>query len=521
MQLSAQTTDTTYVRTVVVEQEYNPTLSDAKKISVSPQAKPLTVSPKSVQYAEQAHPMTRVPADTLPSYIGIEEQAPSTPGYLRLGYGTLGQPDIHAAYRFAWDNDNSLNLSFRMDGRDDEPDGMDSWRAYFYHTRASAAYRHHFRRMDFDLGGHFGLSNFNLLPGDANPKQRFTSGGAHIGLQSADGEWPVTFRAETNLLFYQRQNDLPFHNLNETLVRTKAWVKGGLTEHTAIALALQMDNLFYNRGTDYTALHLNPHYLLDDGQWTIRLGVNVDLGLNYGQRFHLSPDVAVRYTFSQRYRLYLEATGQKLLNDFRRMERLNPYAHTAAVQMAPTYEQLNALAGFRASPVSGLWINLYGGYRIVEEDAYTGFLNPQASADEALYLLSGDADEAFAGATVSYDRRNVFALQISALYHHWSTDDNDLMHYYLKPRLELDGRMEVRPLPGLDVYAGYEYAQREHTSAPRAADVNNLYAGAGYNIFPFLTVYARLNNLLDRSYELYHGCPAEGFSLLGGVSFRF
>ena len=70
---------------------------------------------------------------------------------------------------------------------------------------------------------------------------------------------------------------------------------------------------------------------------------------------------------SDSYILYAQGKGGRLQNDFRRLETITPYGITNQ-QLDNTYEQLNAAIGFKASPVSGLWFNLYGGYQDLKND---------------------------------------------------------------------------------------------------------------------------------------------------------
>ena len=127
-----------------------------------------------------------------------------------------------------------------------------------------------------------------------------------------------------------------------------------------------MRNLIYNKDLklsdelqvyeNRTALALNPYYKLSSDSWNLHAGANVDLS------FGVSPDVVAQYIFSDSYVLYAQATGGKLVNDFRRLETICPYALPGS-SIIDTYEQLNAAIGFKASPYPGLWVNLYGGYQ--------------------------------------------------------------------------------------------------------------------------------------------------------------
>ena len=71
---------------------------------------------------------------------------------------------------------------------------------------------------------------------------------------------PLQFRAETNLLVYQRQHDLMVSNIKENIVRTKADVTGSISDEQTIGMAFAMDNTFYSDGrfenhTDVDSIH--------------------------------------------------------------------------------------------------------------------------------------------------------------------------------------------------------------------------------------------------------------------------
>lgn len=50
---------------------------------------------------------------------------------------------------------------------------------------------------------------------------------------------------------------------------------------------------------------------------------------------------------------------------------------------------------------------------------------------------------------------------------------------------------------------------------------SNLVVNGSYELFKGISVYARVNNLLNKDYQYYWGYPSEGLSFLGGVSFLF
>lgn len=523
-QAQEQAKDTTVNRTVVVEQEYAPDINDASKINVVPQVTPPTVSKKAVEYDARMVPAAQIPATTMQAYTGQETQPKAAPGYVRLGYGNYGNLDAQANYLFSLSSRDRLNLNFGMDGMNgslDLPGENGEWDAFYYRTRAAINYLHAFNKVDLNVAGRFGLSNFNLLPALPGNKQKFTSGDFHVGVRSTDEEMPFRFSAETNLMLYQRQHDLPYDDLQETLIRTKAEVTGDISDGQSISVALAMDNVLYQH-TDfenYTSLDMNPYYLLQNDDWTLRLGAHVDLAFGFGKTFRAAPDVYAQYNFADSYLLYVQAKGGKQQNDFRRLETICPYGQLAS-QADATYEQLNAALGFKASPVTGLWMNIYGGYQNLKNDLVQGF------GDDALLLYGQNTCNVYFGAEVSYSYKDIFAIAASGTYRNWDTKKDETNPYaeaalLFKPALEADLHVDIRPVSPFLLKLGYQHIARQEVEGQTIDAVSNLYAGLEYKLFKGISIYARANNLLNQKYQYYLGYPAEGINFVGGVSFCF
>lgn len=522
-QAQTQPQDTTLNRTVVVEQEYNPDIMDASKVNVLPKVEPPTASKKAVEYDATLMPAAHIPAGTMQAYTAIETRDKALPGYVRLGYGNYGNLDVRANYLFSLSPQDRLNLTFTMDGMDGKPDLPDDggkWNSFYYRTHAAMDYVHAFSKVDLNIAGKFNQSNFNFLPGFVCNKQKFVSGDVHFGASSTSDDMPLQFRAETNLLFYQRQHDLMANNIKEGIVRTKADVTGSISDNQTIGMAFAMDNAFYSDGRfeNHTDADFNPYYLFQNDGWKIRLGAHVDLAFGFGKKFRAAPDVEMQYTFSDSYILYAQAKGGQLLNDFRRLETITPYGVTDQ-QPGNTYEQLNAAIGFKASPAAGLWFNLYGGYQDLRNDLID---TPAFESDGINVFLAEDTKNLYAGAGLGYDYKDIFYLAANAAYRHWMTDtDGPDVAVSFKPALEGNLNLKVRPISPLLIGIGYQHISRQGVEGNKADPVSNLYLDGSYELFKGISVYARVNNLLNKGYQYYRGYPSEGFNFLGGASFRF
>lgn len=540
--LQAQTQqpkDTTMTRTVVVEQEYNPNIMDASKVNVLPKVEEPAVVKKKAEYAVTPLPATTIPMGMMNPYLISKMQPNATPGYIRAGYGNYGNLDVFANYLFRLSDKDKLNVRFQMDGMDGEldmPEEKLTWDAYYYRTRANIDYTHQFSRIDFNLAANFGLSNFNLAPYEPG-KQKFTEGDFHIGLKSTDESYPVQFKAETNLMMYNRQNNntLLFSDaLGETQIHTKGVVSGTISDEQTINIGADIRNIFYTKDfktedlpvyEDRTTLALNPYYELNNDSWRLHIGANVDFSFGAGKTLRVSPDVTAQYVFSDSYVLYAQATGGKMVNDLRHLERISPYLLPLGT-IHDTYEQLNAAIGFKASPCTGLWLNLYGGYQDLKDDAFQMQQADEEAVDgETAYYQFQDlgftnSHNVYAGLKISYDYKDIFAFAIDGTYRNWDAKEEYAL--LLKPAYELKFDATLRPVKGLGIHLGYNYAGREEIKdLGKLSAINNLYAGAEYNVFKGVSVYARLNNLLNQEYQYYLGYPTEGFNFLGGLSFRF
>lgn len=540
--LQAQTQqpkDTTMTRTVVVEQEYNPNIMDASKVNVLPKVEEPAVVKKKAEYAVTPLPATTIPMGMMSPYLISKMQPNATPGYIRAGYGNYGNLDVFANYLFRLSDKDKLNVRFQMDGMDGEldmPEEELTWDAYYYRTRANIDYTHQFSRIDFKLAANFGLSNFNLAPYEPG-KQKFTEGDFHIGLKSTDESYPVQFKAETNLMMYNRQNNntLLFSDaLGETQIHTKGVVSGTISDEQTINIGADIRNIFYTKDfktedlpvyEDRTTLALNPYYELNNDSWRLHIGANVDFSFGAGKTLRVSPDVTAQYVFSDSYVLYAQATGGKMVNDLRHLERISPYLLPLGT-IHDTYERLNAAIGFKASPCTGLWLNLYGGYQDLKDDAFQmQQADEETVDDETAYYQFQDlgftnSHNVYAGLKISYGYKDIFAFAIDGTYRNWDAKEEYAL--LLKPAYELKFDATLRPVKGLGIHLGYNYAGREEVKdLGKLSAINNLYAGAEYNVFKGVSVYARFNNLLNQEYQYYLGYPTEGFNFLGGLSFRF
>ncbi len=534
--------DSTVNRTVVVENEYNPHLSGASKINALPKVDEPAVEKKNVTYATDLRPVSAWTYDNM-SPINREWTAdPAKRGYLRAGYGTLNNVDVKAGYIADFSKKDRLQVNFSLDGWNGDMDNryVNDWHSRLYRTDLGLDYSHEFSKVRLDMGGSFGSQVFNYMTTPdwtGTGKQHHTLGDFHVGVASTDKEASLQYRLQAGLKFFGIK--YPLFALaeagkdKETIVHTEAEAWKRLRDDQRIGVQVLMDNLFYSDHAapqNYTAFSVNPYYSLENERLRLRIGARLDfhtIDAPEGKdvnNVHIAPDVKAEFLFSQSYILYLQAIGNQQLNDYRRLAMLSPYWHTG-VACLPTNTSLDASLGLKASPTDGVWFHLFAGYRICEEDLSSGM-----NSDGGMYFTTFAQDKtktAYLGAELKYEYKDIFHASLNGTYHNWKTDYNPEWAFLLsKPELELNFFAEAKVIDPLKVNIGYEFVKRPSAEvvggvSPNLENINNLSVGANYTLLKDVSLFVRVNNLLNTEYYLTSGYPTQKLSVLAGVAVQF
>lgn len=152
-------------------------------------------------------------------------------------------------------------------------------------------------------------------------------------------------------------------------------------------------------------------------------------------------------------------------------------------------------------------------------DGQEGNSSSPVTAHQYLNLEFSNANNFYAGMKISYEYKDLIALSAAGTYRNW--DAKEKYSLYMKPACEINFSADFRPITELNINLGYDYIGRTKVEGIKAAAVSDLHAGASYNVFKGVSVYARINNILNKKYQYYLGYPTEGLNFLGGLSFSF
>ncbi|MGL4851134.1 MAG: TonB-dependent receptor [Phocaeicola sp.] len=534
--------DTALVRSLVVEHEYNPTILDATKINVLPKVEEPVAAKAGVEYATALRPLQGTIYEVMNPLTRPWETKKGDRGYVRAGYGNYGNVDFKAGYLWDMTSVDRMEINLHLDGMHGELNTptTDDWKSRFYDSGIKLHYQHQFSGVSLYTGGGFQSQVFNympfwegaIIPATITDKQNHTLANFLIGVKSHNEMLPLQFALETGFNYFEKARvPVAGEKMSEKEFYLKGDVWGMIGEEQRVGIAAQLNSFAYSlpQQDDFLSVELNPYYALQNDTWKLRLGAHVDWQNRNSSGFSLAPDVKIDYIFSDSYVAYVYAEGGRILNDFRRLNALTPYWNTTASTLS-SYMPLNASIGIKGAPANNFWFNVFGGYRICEDDL-TGLL----TGNYQMHVLfrQAQAKAAYAGAELKYNYKERVRAGVKGVFYSWNTDsttDGGVDKFLTnRPELELNAELAIQVLKPLELKVSYDYMKRPSTpfwgggtaSPIKMGNISNLNLGATYNVWKGLSLFVEGNNLLNKTYYLEGGYPAQGLNFLGGLSLKF
>ena len=525
----AQQNNTELERTVVVENQYNPTVMDASKINVLPKVEEPSVPKSNIDYVTSLRPVSAWNYQSMGLMPREQVVDAIYRGWFRAGYGTHGNVDVKAGYEGYVGSKDRLGVAASLDGWNGELAGLneEDWTSRLYDTRLGLDYRHSFRKTDLALGGYYRSQVFNylypLLADAPAGKQHQTMANAHIGLASTNQDMAVQFSGEIGMNYFKQKYPAGVEAGSETNFYAKGDVLTPFLGQS-FGLALDLNTYSYAMGEmkNNTSLEMNPYYKMEYGDWRFRVGAHLDWWSGAENQMNVSPDLNVELNFLDSYVLYAQAGGGRENKSLMELTDVTPYWALAQPYLLPTYVTLDAQLGLKASPANGWWFNLTGGYQMREDDLFFGVADEKGMTAA---FAQADSKVAFGAAELKYDYKDLFDCTLKATYYHWDLskpkeqdDQVKQITLALKPELEVNAEVGMKPMSGLRVNVGYEYVKRcEGLYDP----ISNLYLGADYALLKNLSVYGQIRNLMNKEYVRADAYPAQKMNALVGLSLRF
>ena len=252
-----------------------------------------------------------------------------------------------------------------------------------------------------------------------------------------------------------------------------------------------------------------------------------------------SPDIAFDATVANRTLLYITAGGKLYSNSMHEVSNVCRYIDPTR-ELEPSRNWLDGVIGIRSGAARGFWFDVFAGYKITDNDLL--FLPTRGSYDDGTFpVLYGetniDTKLFYVGANLKYKYQQWFEIGVKGIYNNWSGDYGDNIvgpnhepeHVWGKPEFVFDADVTIRPIDKLAINLSYHLETGRYTlpDAPDATnifkmkDINELNLRASYDFNRTFGLYAQVNNLLNQGYDIFYGYPAQGITVMGGISLRF
>ncbi len=546
-----QKNDSTVNRTVVVENQYNPEVMDAFKVNVLPKVEEPAVAKTQIDYASSVHQMNKFPVlhmDVMNREISEDKVKR---GYVRLSYGNRNNTDLKGAYLWNITERDVLDVMATFHGYsgnigagyDFDPvtsipilNYDNEWKHRFFRTGASLKYSHDFDKVSMYVGGDFASQVFSYMPdvqlvssssqnGGKSEKpsfghQLFISGGGYVGVSSVEGTLPVEFGFQTGCNMFRRKHGIYIPGgISEGNVHTQGYISAGIDDRQAVGVALEMDNMFYDKSfSNYSLIKLRPYYSLKTESVSFTAGVNVDFQISNDGGLKLSPDIRFDYTFADNYVFYAHLTGNTRLNDFGTINDFSPF-WVQPMQLNTSYTPYDVKIGLKAAPLTNLGFGVYAGYRETRDELFSMPYDDGGGVYNG--IAQAKARVAYAGLSADYSFRDLFDFGFAGSFYGWNVKKDMEQLLWLKPLYNIGFNVRAKVFKDFHATAEYTYEGRKKTLGIKADAVNELNIGAEYLFNDRVNVFLKLNNLLNKNYVTESGYPVQGFNVMAGVSLNF
>ena len=555
-QIQAQTAakDTTFQRMMTLEKEYNPTIDKASKINTLPEVREPQAPQAKIEYSNYS-----VPANFKPEASQVEAAqyfkdlgSSKKRGYLRAGVSTFVDIDGDAGFQIlnSATDDLSIWATHRSSsGKVKSLQTNEKLKLKLNDNTGAFRYSHNFKSSKLFADAKYTYSEFNYY------------GVAPVSV------YPLFYSDQTNNIFdanlgFLLKNTLPlgiFLNANFIhfdqkksyflLQNTKGIEENILKLNFDINRDFKGDKLTglagYFRANSYSIpehtisenyedLCLNPYFKMKGDNWGMRLGAFAHLFFNQpknslfsqSKKVFYAPDIEFSFRPYKNGILYLTTKGEVTDNNGKNIFYENRY-FLPGTKVLDSYTWLDGTVGFRTSLPGVFDMDFYAGYKITEQEH---FYRPD---DNFICIVDYCDTKVFKlGTNLKFQYGKMFDLNLKAAYYNWEVDKTGVEWYELveawhKPNFKSDltAGFQFQTIPlRMDLAYHLETGRKMYNPAREVVDmknINDVNLTETYIFNNTFSIFARIDNLLNQQYDIWHGYPAEGRRFMGGLSMKF
>lgn len=581
--------DSTIIRQVLLEREYNPTLQDASKINTLPSIYTPVVKAKDFKYVSSAPQLTlnnnRL-GSAEPGDIKTDVVFSKKRGYFVIGGGSHANVEGALGYRILDSDNDRLDITAAHSSTSGNVDYLDGDKYFYKDAKAKYAasqvklkYQHSFEPSILSFDASFLNNSFNyygntfvpkespVFPYDITTRQNVDVINIGAGLRSSENNDGLlkykgsvryqNFKSKYGLYTDNKgpkggQFDIDVDFYTDFASDKVIGIKGGIMNQS---FGSKNETFHKDAFHSFTNITASPYFNMEGGNWDVSLGLNINSLFDIKTKFLVSPNIKAQARVNEENTFYVEATGGVNNNTFLDVLQENRYA-TPLTRIEYSKTLYDAKIGFKSGEITGFEFDLFAGYKKTDKD--------HLFAASPLYIpvVAGDPDPDYTawGNVGTPVYANIGTGHIGGLVKTTLIPYTDLSakltaYFYNvkytngyidglfdtallsekkawgRPTFTAEFNADVRPFDKLILSVNYLFAAGRKALAAdygvlnyriaKMNDINELNFKGEYEIADWVSVNARVNNILFQKYELQYGYALQGFNFMAGLSFKF
>lgn len=582
-----------------VDGRYVPDVIRIDRINAFPKALKSTLTSSPLSYESRGVAASFTPSLVILPATGwrSDRLISSNPGYLELGAGSWLNSTLSAGYRFI---DNSTTLfGIRLQHNSTslwkpEISELTADEKQFRYDEAIGLYASHVvkghGRLDASLDYHLGYFNYYGFGGYTSPSSVEPTVISDVPTQTINDvsmrlDWrslvspteAMTWNATARVRhfayrtlplspYYWTETETQEKGARETNVGLEGGVRMPWDNGSSIGIDGNLDMMFLSNMylDNYGLLTFTPYYRFSKGLLDIRVGADLDLAFNAGEKgkrypfIHIAPDVRFGVQTGQ-VGVYLDVLGGSELMTLARLHQLDYYGMPSLLSTRPTFSPLDATFGINLGPFSGFSMGVKAGYKVTKNMPlggwYTTWLNyasypipgltPEPDVDSIMEYCSDEAGINLHGYYVSgqigYEYGDVFAIGAEGSYQP-QDGKKGIFNGFDRPRVTASAKMSVRPVKPLKIGVSYDYRGVRKIYASSSVipwrdvivngETNSLHSLdlpdltllnllASWDCSDNFSIWLQADNILNRHDVILPMQPSQGLVVVGGFKWLF
>ncbi len=518
---------------VRVVKPYEPSLSGARKISITPVAGDTVKYHPEITYSISPKPMMApyVPRPIKPARLQAESVPKLYKSYLKLGFGNHITPLLefnmsslrskdHVVGMYVRSlssyGDVKLNNGKKVDGNYGSLKGeLYGKKIFRYATIDGSVYFRNDKNLYYGYAPQLDTS----LVKDSI-RQNYMNPGALLGIHSTHADSNhVNYSAALRYDYFQDKYDHAQHGLDFTGSLFKVFSGKTIGFRTDV---LYFNSDLYPAGTHDANITVEPWFYQSTSEWRLKASIAATFDLTEGNTdIRLYPRIRFQFRIIPGYlQTYLGMDGRMEVNDYMTMTRINPFLKPG-LYVGNTDRKMEFFLGLSGSLAPGTEYKVKGSFSLIDQMPF--FINDTADVAGNRFIVAYDDVQLFRLSGEFTGRiSEKFSLFLKGAYNNYSM--SVLQKPWHKPPFE--GSLGVKyslqdkiVFRGDFSYTGKRYATTPDMQVVRLDGYPDLNLGFEYRYRKILSFFLDFSNIFSVRYEPWHQFPTQGFFIMGGFTY--